>query len=83
MEDGQAAGLSLFVLVLGYSWHIFARFSTSMDEYSLHRERLAAFADFGGVPSEILYDNMKTATTVRNAESEPIWQRSFADFAGR
>jgi hypothetical protein len=30
-----------------------------------------------------LYDNMKTVTTGQDAESKPIWQRSFADFAGR
>ena len=82
-EDGQVQALSLFVMVLGYSRHTFARFTTSMDESSLQREHHAAFIDFGGVPSEILYDNMKTVTTGRDAESEPIWQRSFTDFAGR
>ncbi len=82
-EDGQVEALSLFVMVLGYSRHTFARFTTSMDESSLQREHHAAFVDFGGVPSEIVYDNMKTVTTGRDAESEPIWQRSFADFAGR
>ena len=82
-EEGQIQALSLFVMVLGYSRHTFAQFTTSMDESSLQREHHAAFVDFGGVPSEIVYDNIKTVTTGRNAESDPIWQRSFADFAGR
>lgn len=82
-DDGEIRPLSLFVMVLGYSRHTFARFTTSMDESSLQREHHAAFVDFGGVPSEILYDNMKTVTTGRDAEAGPIWQRSFADFAGR
>ena len=81
--DGQEQELSLFVMVLGYSRHTFARFTTSMDESSLQREHHEAFVDFGGVPAEILYDNMKTVTTGRDAEGEPIWQRSFSDFAGR
>ena len=83
LEDGQVQDLSLFVAVLGYSRHTFARFTTSMDESSLQREHHAAFVDFGGVPAELLYDNMKTVTTGRDADGEPIWQRSFADFAGR
>lgn len=82
-EDGQIQPLSLFVMVLGYSRHTFARFTTSMDESSLQREHHAAFVDFGGVPSEIVYDNMKTVTTGRDVEGQPIWQRSFADFSGR
>ena len=83
MEDGRAESLSLFVMVLGYSRYTFARFVTSMDESSLQREHHAAFVEFGGVPSEILYDNMKTVMTGRDAQCEPIWQRSFIDFAGR
>jgi transposase len=83
ITDGQCQDLSLFVMVLGYSRHTFGHFTTSMDEGSLQREHHEAFIDFGGVPAEILYDNMKTVTTGRNTEGEPIWQRSFSDFAGR
>jgi transposase len=83
MDDGQEEDLSLFVMVLGYSRYTFARFTTSMDETALQRQHHAAFVDFGGVPAEILYDNMKTVTTGRDGDGEPIWHRSFADFAGR
>jgi transposase len=83
MDDGQQEDLSLFVMVLGYSRYTFARFTTSMDESALQREHQAAFINFGGVPAEILYDNMKTVTTGRNRDGDPIWQSSFADFAGR
>jgi transposase len=83
MDDGRQEDLSLFVMVLGYSRYTFARFTTSMDESALQREHHAAFVGFGGVPVEILYDNMKTVTTGRDGDGQPIWQRSFADFAGR
>jgi len=83
VEDGQTQPLALFVLILGYSRHTFACFSTSMDEATLQRAHQDAFADFGGVPHAILYDNMRTVTTGRDLDGRPIWQRSFADFAGR
>lgn len=83
LEDGQVQPLALFVLLLGYSRHTFACFFTSMDGATLQRAHQDAFAAFGGVPHAILYDNMKTVTTGRDSEGRPIWQRSFADFAGR
>jgi transposase len=83
VEDGQTKDLSLFVMVLGYSRHTFASFTTSMDEASLQRAHQNTFEDFGGVPHSILYDNMKTVTTGRDDEGRPIWHRGFADFAGR
>lgn len=83
IEDGQTKSLSLFVLVLGYSRHTFAYFTTSMDKAMLQRAHQEAFASLGGVPHAILYDNMRTVTTGRDGEGKPIWQKNFADFAGR
>ena len=83
VEDGEVRTLSLFVMLLGFSRHTFGCFSTSMDEISLQRCHVAAFEDFGGVPNSVLYDNMKTVSTGRDAEHQPIWQRDFADFAAR
>ncbi len=37
VEDGGRRALSLFVMVLGYSWHTFACLTTSMDEAALQR----------------------------------------------
>lgn len=59
--DGIEQKLYAFVMVLGYSRMPFVRFTTSMKEsvvLDCHRQ---AFEHFGGVPAEILYDNMKTA----------------------
>lgn len=57
--DGTLVPVYAFVMVLSFSRMMFIRFTTSMKMAALiecHRE---AFAFFGGVPGEILYDNMK------------------------
>lgn len=50
-----------FVMVLGYSRKAFVCFTESMKQSVLHAAHVAAFEYFGGVPEQILYDNMKTA----------------------
>lgn len=58
-SDGTPVPVYAFVMVLSFSRTMFIRFTTSMKIAALiecHRE---AFAFFGGVPGEILYDNMK------------------------
>jgi transposase len=59
--DGKAAKLYAFVMVLGYSRKAFVRFTTSMDTATLLACHALAFEYFGGVPHEVLYDNMRTA----------------------
>lgn len=59
--DGKAAKLYAFVMVLGYSRKAFVRFTTSMDTATLLACHALAFEYFGGVPYEVLYDNMRTA----------------------
>lgn len=59
--DGRQTRLYAFVMVLGYSRKAFVRFTTRVDSATLLACHMLAFAYFGGVPWEILYDNMKTA----------------------
>ena len=75
--------LCLFVMILGYSRFVYATFTTSMNELVLQRCHQEAFAAFGGVPHEMLYDNMKTVTVGRDESYRPIFQREFAEFAAR
>lgn len=70
-------------MVLGHSRFTYATFTTSMNELVLQRCHQEAFAAFGGVPHEVLYNNMKTVTIGRDAAFQPIFQREFADFAAR
>jgi len=59
--DGRWQKLYAFVIVLGYSRLPFVRFTSDMTSATLLACHEEAFRYFGGVPSEILYDNMKTA----------------------
>ncbi|MBA3536973.1 MAG: IS21 family transposase [Tatlockia sp.] len=59
--------LSAFVAVLGYSRYCYVEFVTNEQFETLKRCHQHAFDYFQGVPKEILYDNMKTVITQRNA----------------
>jgi hypothetical protein len=59
--DGRVTRLYAFVMVLGYSRKPFVRFTTDMRQSTLLACHELAFAYFGGVPEEVLYDNMRTA----------------------
>jgi transposase len=69
--DGRIVKLSAFVMVLGFSRKAFVLFTTSMDTETLLACHILAFAYFGGVPREILYDNMRTAF---QPDAEGIWR---------
>lgn len=58
---GRQQKLYAFVMVLGYSRKPFVVHTTSMDMATVLMCHVLAFNYFGGVPQEILYDNMKTA----------------------
>lgn len=68
--DGHETKLYAFVMVLGYSRMPFVRFTTDMRQSTLLACHALAFAYFGGVPKEILYDNMRTAF---EPDTEGVW----------
>lgn len=59
--DGKCQNLYAFTMVLGFSRFPFVRFTLSMNSATTLACHEDAFRFFGGVPQEILYDNMKTA----------------------
>lgn len=65
---GKEQKLYAFVMLLGYSRKPFVLFTTSMKTSTLLAAHLKAFEFFGGVPWEILYDNMKTAWLFKGTE---------------
>lgn len=69
--DGHETKLSAFVMVLGYSRKPFVCFTTSMDQATMLACHVLAFSYFGGIPHEILYDNMRTAFA---PDAEGVWQ---------
>lgn len=66
VQVGKAARrLLAFVMVLSYSRRIFLRFYLGDAMPNFLRGHAAAFDFFGGVPREILYDNLKSAVLER------------------
>lgn len=59
--------LSAFVATLGFSRYTYVEFVTNERFDTLKRCHENAFEYFGGVPHEVLYDNMKTVIDQRNA----------------
>jgi transposase len=60
--------LSCFVMVLSCSRAVFARFFLDQTLESFLAGHVMAFDAFGGVPREILYDNLKTAVLDRRGD---------------
>lgn len=78
---GETRKLYLFVLVLGYSRMLFARFTTSTKQPALFACLQAAFDAFG-IPAELLVDNMKQCVDRHDVATRTVhWAPAFLDFA--
>ncbi len=78
--EGRRA-LSAFVLTLGYSRRQYVEFTLRQDLETFLRCHVHAFAYFGGVPAELLYDNLKTAVDQHLPDGTVRWNLRFRDFA--
>lgn len=76
--------LSAFVATLGWSRASYVEFVTDAKLETLLACHELAFEWFGGVPREVLYDNMKTVVLERDVygPGEHRFQPAFLDFAG-
>lgn len=79
-QQGQLHKVAVFVMILGYSRVKYMEFVSRCDLRSMERCMLNAFQYFGGVPGEVLTDNMKTVVAGREA-GKVIWNPQFSDFA--
>jgi transposase len=85
-RDGARKSISTFVLTLGNSRAMFADLTTDQKLPTLLAMHERAFHELGGVPQEILYDNMKTVvvrtlTLGTDDRGEIRWNPGFLDFA--
>jgi transposase len=78
--DGQVHTLYVFVMVLGYSRHMHVEFVERCTMTTFLDCHINAFNAFEGVPSEILYDNMKNVV-VRQHVGKTEFNATFLDFA--
>ena len=72
MINGKLQKLYAFTMVFGYSRAPFVIHTLCMDQATVLLGHVLAFEYFGGVPQEILYDNMKTAFIYSSAEEKWI-----------
>lgn len=68
-------------LRLKYSRWTFVRWTTRMDQETLIRGLVEGFLALGFVPWVLVFDNMKTVTTGRDTQDQPIWHPTFLKFA--
>ncbi len=80
-EPSLLQTLWLFSMVLGNSRHLFCRFVLRQDLATLVRCHMQAFAAFGGVPRQILYDRMKTAVTGEDEQGNILYNRTLLSLA--
>lgn len=59
-QNGKYVKRYAFIMKLGYSRRSYVEFTTSMEQPVLFACMIHAFNHFGGVPREILFDNMKS-----------------------
>ncbi len=78
---GRQRRLYGFVMTLGWSRMMYLEFTVAVDEVTFLRCHQHAFAYFGGIPRQILHDNLKTAVLGRAADGRIRWHPRYLDFA--
>jgi transposase len=82
LHEGRRRRLSLLTVVLGYSRTIWAEFVVSERRPVMVDLLERCFRDLGGIPRELLFDNLKQVVdTPRTAESPAQIQQGFQMFA--
>ena len=66
---------------LKYSRWTWVRFTTEMRQETLFRGLVDCFGALGFVPWVLVFDNMKTVTTGRDAQEQPIWHPALLQLA--
>jgi hypothetical protein len=73
--------LSFFLMVLCYSRRLYLEFTVSQKMEFFLSCHENAFAAFGGVPSRIMVDNLKSAVLQRLVGAAPVFNPKYLDFS--
>lgn len=79
-DTGEIRSVEVFAAILGCSQLMYAEAVVSQKKEDLIRACENALQFFGGVPSAIVPDNLKSAVT-KSSKYEPTINETFADFA--
>lgn len=66
---------------LKYSRWTWVRFTTEMGQETLFRGLVDCFCALGWVPWVLVFDNMRTVTTGRDAQDQPLWHPALLQLA--
>ncbi len=80
-HHGRQRRLYAFVMTLGWSRVCYLEFTVATDITWWLRAHLHAFHYFGGVPHQVLHDNLKTAVLDRAVGGVIHWNPHYLDFA--
>ena len=80
-HHGRRRPLYAFVMTLGWSRTMSLEFTVSADTAWFLRCHRHAFHYFGGIPRQVLHDNLKTAVVARDADGTIHWHPPYLDFA--
>ncbi len=80
-EPDQWRRIWVFTMVLGYCRYLWGRFVLRQDLPTVIRLHREAFAALGGVPSQILYDRMKTAVIGEPDDGHIVYNGRLLDMA--
>src|SRR5260370_24278036 len=72
-HEGRQRKLYVFVMTLCWSRAMYVEFTVSATTDWFIRCHQHAFEDFGGVPREVLHDNLKNAGISRDRQGRVIW----------
>ena len=79
--EGRQRKLYVFVMTLCWSRAMYVEFTVSGTTDWFIRCHQHAFEYFGGVPREVLHDNLKNAVISRDRQGRIIWNERYLDFA--
>ena len=81
-RKGEVFKINIFLMVLGFSRYKFIMLTSDRSQETLFNCMINAFKFFGGVPKEILFDNMKTVVDhSKSSFSKTVFNQKFEYFA--
>lgn len=79
---GEIFRINIFLMVLGYSRYKFLMITSDRTQETLFSCMVSAFKHFGGVPHEILFDNMNTVVDhAKSSFAKTVFNERFEYFA--
>lgn len=81
-KNGEMFEINIFLIILGYSRLKYIELTVDRKQSTVFQCLVNSFKFFGGVPKEILFDNMKTVVDHSKSEyNNPIINSTFYEFS--